>query len=41
MPKKLIKRFTPDHQSIKENKYLKISAAFYTTLICGISTAIR
>jgi hypothetical protein len=24
MPKKLIKRFTPDHQSIKENKYLKI-----------------
>jgi uncharacterized protein (DUF2062 family) len=24
MSKKLIKRFTPDHQSIKDNKYLKI-----------------
>lgn len=24
MPKKAIKRFMPDHQSVKENKYLKI-----------------
>lgn len=24
MPKKIIKRFMPDHKSIKENKYLKI-----------------